>query len=304
MSAESQWASTKPKKPDGVEDIRKTGILLKKGMGTIYRPWTIRKFTLSAYATLRYYDNESGSLLGELDLTSASVMPLSSDQADGKNFSFMISGLNANNKKKSPLILSAQSQEEADSWVTSLTKYINDPGSPEETAEEAIKKPSAAQAQRKSIMGRIFGSKSSQEKAAVDPQGQSDIAPTPVGANEDYQSKEVGSGDGDDHVEDNNGETPERDQDEECDDEEGYDDNDDTYEDDYEGGEWMSDSGEETGEGDEGNEGTARSPLISARKKKKKKKHAKKAVIKPKTTHSETDGCPCATCGTVIYEGV
>jgi hypothetical protein len=185
--------------------------------------------------------------------------------------------------------------------VTSLTKYINDPGSPEETAEEANKKPSAAQAQRKSIMGRIFGSKSSQEKATVDPQGQSDIAPTPVGANKDHQSKEVGSGDGDDDVEDNNGETPEQDQDEECDDEEGYDDNDDTYEDDYEGGEWMSDSGEETGEGDEG---AARSPLISARKKKKKKKHTKKAVIKPKTTHSETDGCPCATCGTVIYEGV
>ena len=44
--------------------------------------------------------------------------------ADGKDFSFMISGLKSKNRIS--LVLSAESQEEATSWIKCLNKCIND----------------------------------------------------------------------------------------------------------------------------------------------------------------------------------
>jgi hypothetical protein len=110
-----------------VDGILKTGKLMKKGMGSFYRPWTNRKFILNVDCTLSYYDEAKGiPPLGTLDITDASVTLLASHEADGRDFSFMIAGLKSSNNKQSPLLLSAESQAEAASWISALKKCIND----------------------------------------------------------------------------------------------------------------------------------------------------------------------------------
>ena len=95
----------------------KRGYLLKKGMGKLYKPWSLRHFILEVNQVLTYFADEE--MKGMLTLDGASVRELSPDRADGKQYAFEIYNLNIAklSKFKSPnILLAASSKKERDDW--------------------------------------------------------------------------------------------------------------------------------------------------------------------------------------------
>jgi hypothetical protein len=101
----------------------KFGILLKKGMGTVYRPWSRRYFALGVDFTLKYYD-EDNKLKGTLKLRGASVKPIPKESADGRDFAFEIFNLDPSNDKGSSLIVAAESQKDMVDWISHIKMCI------------------------------------------------------------------------------------------------------------------------------------------------------------------------------------
>ena len=66
----------------------KEGLLIKKGMGQLYRPWAERNFRLDADYTLGYYKN--GILRGAINIVGCTIKVLRASEADGRSFAFSI----------------------------------------------------------------------------------------------------------------------------------------------------------------------------------------------------------------------
>lgn len=106
----------------------KEGLLCKKGMGRLYRPWAERSFILDQEYTLGYYQN--GDMRGAINVKGSSISVLRASEADGRNFAFSVvspqvihhgSVLSAGE-----LILAASNMEEAAEWCACLQLAIRD----------------------------------------------------------------------------------------------------------------------------------------------------------------------------------
>lgn len=107
----------------------KTGILLKKGMGKMMRPWALRTIVLFRGARLCYYDGNitnKENLKGDLSLVGASVHFVTPEKAEGRENAFQIINIpNVKSHQNNILLLSASSQDEAQDWVEALEVAIS-----------------------------------------------------------------------------------------------------------------------------------------------------------------------------------
>ena len=109
----------------GGEPCSKQGLLMKKGMGALYRPWKERKCLLDVDSTFGYYDDRD-SLRGLITLAEAVVNLVSPESADGHQFAFEIkrgSVLESGSSslfRSDSLLLAASSEEEAVEWCACL----------------------------------------------------------------------------------------------------------------------------------------------------------------------------------------
>jgi hypothetical protein len=98
----------------------KKGILSKKGMSKLLRPWSLRTIVLCSNQKLQYYDGKT--LKGEISLVGTKINHISPLIADGRDFAFEISNITGLKLSKIPvLILAAGSTYEANEWVEALT---------------------------------------------------------------------------------------------------------------------------------------------------------------------------------------
>jgi hypothetical protein len=102
--------------------IVKKGILSKKSRSKyISGPWTLRTVILDSDNRLSYYDGKV--LKGEVLLAGTMVNHVTQDVADGKTFPFQISNISlVKRSQTTALLLAAGSFQEADDWVTHLSK--------------------------------------------------------------------------------------------------------------------------------------------------------------------------------------
>lgn len=114
-----QAESNAPKK---TSKVVKKGILSKKSRSKyISGPWTLRTVILDSDNTLSYYDGRV--LKGEVLLAGTMVNHVTQDVADGNTFPFQISNISlVKRSQTSSLLLAAGSFQEADDWVTQLSK--------------------------------------------------------------------------------------------------------------------------------------------------------------------------------------
>mmetsp|Transcript_25391 Transcript_25391/g.34933 ORF Transcript_25391/g.34933 Transcript_25391/m.34933 type:complete len:180 (+) Transcript_25391:25-564(+) len=98
----------------GVSTV-KQGILLKKGMGILIRPWNLRTIIVDTDNKFTYMDRDQ--LKGGFFLDGTIIKKIPPELADGRSHAFEI--LNIRNKTKS-LLLAAGSEMEADDWISCL----------------------------------------------------------------------------------------------------------------------------------------------------------------------------------------
>ena len=84
-------------------------------------PWALRTLVLDSDNKLSYYDGKT--LKGEVILAGTMVNHVTQDVADGKAFPFQISNISqVKTSQSTSLLLAAGSFQEADDWVTCLSK--------------------------------------------------------------------------------------------------------------------------------------------------------------------------------------
>ena len=108
--------------PRRTSRIIKKGILSKKGRSKFMSgPWALRTLVLDSDNKLSYYDGKT--LKGEVILAGTMVNHVTQDVADGKAFPFQISNISqVKTSQSTSLLLAAGSFQEADDWVTCLSK--------------------------------------------------------------------------------------------------------------------------------------------------------------------------------------
>jgi hypothetical protein len=108
--------------PKRTSPILKKGILLKKSRSKFLGgPWTLRTFILDTDNRLSYYDGRT--FKGDVHLAGTIVNHVAQDGMDNRKFPFQISNiLSVKGTQGSTLQLAAGSFQEADDWVTCLTR--------------------------------------------------------------------------------------------------------------------------------------------------------------------------------------
>jgi hypothetical protein len=102
-----------------IKDYSKKGILAKKGMGKLFKPWTLRTVYVDLNQRLAYFDGTT--LKGEILLDGVSVRSLTLEEADGRPFAFEISNINGVRRtQNNMLVLAASSAQEAQEWIDCL----------------------------------------------------------------------------------------------------------------------------------------------------------------------------------------
>lgn len=117
----------------GVSTV-KQGILLKKGMGILIRPWNLRTIIVDTDNKFSYLDRDQlkGIFkilvnfysskhytwnIGGFFLDGTIIKKVPPEQADGRSHAFEILNIR---KKSKPLLLAAGSELEADDWISCL----------------------------------------------------------------------------------------------------------------------------------------------------------------------------------------
>ena len=103
--------------------ITKKGILSKKSRSKLFSvPWALRTIILDSENKLYYYDGKV--LKGEIILAGTVIDHIAhQDMADGRSFAFQINNImSVKRTQTTSLTLAAGSYQEADDWVTCLTK--------------------------------------------------------------------------------------------------------------------------------------------------------------------------------------
>ena len=117
--ARSSSQSEVPKSISYSKDYSKRGILAKKGMGKIYKPWSLRNIYVDLNQSLAYFDGTT--LKGEIQLDGVTVRQLSPEEADGRQYAFEIGNISGVRRTKdNVLILAASSAQEAQEWIECL----------------------------------------------------------------------------------------------------------------------------------------------------------------------------------------
>lgn len=102
----------------------KKGILSKKGMGLVIKPWVLRTVVLGHDGKLVYYDGNV--LKGELQLHGATISYVDPSAADGRANAFQIANVfDIKKQQKATLLLAASSKPETDEWVTAITQVLS-----------------------------------------------------------------------------------------------------------------------------------------------------------------------------------
>ena len=101
----------------------KEGILWKKGMGAVYRPWKQRMCRIDVDSTFGYYDGDT--LRGVIALADSEIKLLSPEEADERPFAFVIIGgtiLEGGSTvfRSDGLVLAADSEAEMVEWCAYL----------------------------------------------------------------------------------------------------------------------------------------------------------------------------------------
>lgn len=110
--------------PKPVVQCIKKGILSKKGMGLVIKPWVLRTIILDHNCKLLYYDGNV--LKGELHLHGATVSYADPSHADGRANAFQLANVyNIKKQQKTTLLLAASSKQETDEWVAALQHVIS-----------------------------------------------------------------------------------------------------------------------------------------------------------------------------------
>lgn len=107
---------------------KKTGFLMKKGMGYLYRPWAKRYFVLDLDHSLTYYDGES--VRGVLKLLGAAVRKVGeSSRVEGcrsnashvfEVYNLCVTNSSSLFNKQNLLRLRASSEKEMNEWIEAL----------------------------------------------------------------------------------------------------------------------------------------------------------------------------------------
>jgi hypothetical protein len=101
------------------KDYSKHGILAKKGMGKLFKPWRLRNVFVDLNQTLAYFDGTT--LKGEILLDGVAVRSLTPEEADGRSFAFEISNISGVRRTQdNVLTLAASSAQEAEDWINCL----------------------------------------------------------------------------------------------------------------------------------------------------------------------------------------
>ena len=124
VSRESERTSSVDKLTPTLKSYTKKGILMKKGMGKLFRPWTLRTVYVDVNQMLSYYD-ERQTLKGELNLEGANIRYLTSEEADGRDNAIEISNISGIMMKNNILVLACGSLTEANDWFDCLTAAAN-----------------------------------------------------------------------------------------------------------------------------------------------------------------------------------
>jgi hypothetical protein len=72
------------------DEVTKTGILVKKGLGWVYKPWAIRVFKLYGKSAILTYETNDGEIKGIVKLEDAKIESLHTSSADGKKYAFRL----------------------------------------------------------------------------------------------------------------------------------------------------------------------------------------------------------------------